>query len=102
MDDMENGSTVDLPADDTLVLTLKRPVTLGPVSYETLTFREPTAGEVRKALAGAENNIAQTMQMAQLVAAVPMKVIEQIAASDLVRLDRFFGRFLTPPPDTPA
>src|SRR5262249_22798023 len=88
-----NGSA--LPVDDVLKLKLKKPITLGNVTYEELTFREPTALELRKSAAGAESGTAQTVVLAQLCAGVPMRVIEQLSARDFARVSRFFGDLMT-------
>lgn len=90
-----------LPVDDTLVLGLKKPVIIGGKSYETLALREPNAMEMRKA-AAAESGIAQTMMLCQMVAGVPMMVVEQMTTTDIRRADAFFARFLTAPLDTPS
>lgn len=87
--------TNGFPVEEVLRLKLKRPIVLGGATFETLEFREPTAAELRKSAVGAENGTAQTLILAQIVAGVPMRVIEQMLASDFAKVSSFFGDFMT-------
>jgi len=99
MDEQQvNGSA--LPVDEVLKLKLRKPITFATVTYEELTFREPTALELRKAWAGAESNMAHMLNLAQLCSGVPMRVVEQIGARDFVRVSNFFGDLMTLAPET--
>lgn len=82
------------PEEEELHLRLKRPIQHGNVTYDTLSFREPTAAELRRSANGAENGTHQTMLLAQIVAGVPMRVIEGMAASDFARVASFFASFM--------
>lgn len=91
--------TNGFPVEEVLRLKLKRPIVLGGATFETLEFREPTAAELRKSAVGAESAVAQTLILGQIVAGVPMRVIEQMGANDFARMSRFFGDFMTVDPE---
>lgn len=82
--------TPDLPEE--MILTLRRPVEAGGVTYSELHLREPTAGEMLQfgKLTGVEAEIAAV----SLVAGVPRTAIEKIGARDLVKASAYLSRFL--------
>lgn len=82
------------PADhpDELVLTLRKPVTLGDLSCTQLSLREPTAGEMMQwdKLAGTEADIVAV----SIVSGTPRPLVEKIGARDLNKAARYLGGFL--------
>lgn len=79
---------------DELTIKLRKPIKLADISYESIDLREPTAGELRKALnLGSDNGIGNAMALIHLVAKIPMAVVDQLSQRDLAEADRFLGGF---------
>ena len=83
--------TADAPLEQ-LTITLRKPVTLGTVSYTTLHLREPTAAEWEQwdKLSGVA---ADTVAVAT-VSGVPLPAVRMIGTRDLIRASRFLAGFL--------
>lgn len=77
---------------DELTITLRKPITLGDLSYTELNLTEPTIAQLRKA-AKAEDSIDQLATLIHLNAKVPMTVVDQMVQRDMEAANRFFFRF---------
>jgi Phage tail assembly chaperone proteins, E, or 41 or 14 len=73
-------------------IQLRKPVEFAGKTYETLDLREPTAGELEKA-ATATTNMGVVINLIQLVAKVPRKVIEGLCQRDLKEAGDFLEAF---------
>ena len=96
MNDQENQDGVDAEVQDTLVLTLRKPVTVASKSYQAITLREPLAGEL-EAASRAPSGVASLISLITIVAGVPRSVPEAMGSRDLARVDAFFNTFSVPP-----
>lgn len=78
------------------ILKLRKPVTIGSgeaaITYESLTLREPTAGELDKAMA-ASTNIGIGIMLISLVAAVPKLAVEKLCQRDFTEANEYLGGF---------
>ncbi len=80
------------PIAEELTLTLRKPVKFADQEYAVLNLREPTAGELARAMKeGGELDM--MIALIHLVAAVPRGVAERISHRDLGECSRFFGQF---------
>ncbi|QNK65762.1 phage tail assembly protein [Variovorax sp. PAMC26660] len=77
---------------DEITITLRKPVKLGDMTYEKLELREPTAGELEKA-SSATTNMGVVINLIQLVAKVPRKVVEGLCQRDLKEAGDFLEAF---------
>lgn len=77
---------------DELVLMLRKPVTIGDIVYDKLELREPTAGELSKAMK-APSTIDTAIALISMVAKVPKTAVEGICQRDLEDASAFLGRF---------
>lgn len=73
-------------------LTLRKPVKVGDVEYDSLELREPTAGELSKANKQADP-IDASIMLISLVAKVPRAAVEGLCQRDLEDAADFLGRF---------
>jgi hypothetical protein len=73
-------------------ITLRKPVKLGEMTYETLDLREPTAGELEKA-STASTNMGVVINLISLVAKVPRTVVEKLGQRDLKEAGDFLESF---------
>jgi hypothetical protein len=75
-----------------LIITLRKPVTLGSETYSQLILREPTASEWMQfdKLTGVEADILAVAT----VSGVPMPAIRMIGARDLIIASRYLANFL--------
>src|SRR5260364_207579 len=78
--------------DETEIIPLHKSVKVGEITYETLTLREPTAGQLEKA-SQATTQIGVAISLIALVAKVPRAVIEHLCQRDLKTISDFLGRF---------
>lgn len=84
--------------EDEVEIELTTPIELKGQTWESLKLREPTAGELRRAIdAGAGNDIGIAMSLISQVAAVPMKAVETMRQRDLGTCSSFFDRFSSSP-----
>ena len=79
-------------SDDTLTITLKTPIAFENQTYSEITLREPTAGELAKAVRG-ENPVAIGVILVAEVSGVPERAINMLAGSDLNRATGFVAPF---------
>src|SRR5260364_12066 len=87
--------------DETEIIPLHKSVKVGEITYETLTLREPTAGQLEKA-SQATTQIGVAISLIALVAKVPRAVIEHLCQRDLKTISDFLGRFSEDAPETSA
>jgi hypothetical protein len=89
------------PIADEHVIDLLKPITIGrgdaAIEYATLTLREPTAGQLRKAMSEPDD-IGVLMSLVQQTAAVPARVVEQLCQRDLAGCQLFFDQFSSATP----
>src|SRR5260364_384229 len=83
--------------DETEIIPLHKSVKVGEITYETLTLREPTAGQLEKA-SQATTQIGVAISLIALVAKVPRAVIEHLCQRDLKTISDFLGRSARMPP----
>ena len=81
----------DIPIPDEMVITLRKPVSLGGETWSTLSLREPTGAEwlLWDNLTGVEANI----KAISTVSAVPEPVVRQIGVRDLQQATAFLNHF---------
>ncbi len=77
---------------DEMTLMLRKPVTIGDIVYDKLDLREPTAGELSKAMK-APSSIDTAIALISMVAKVPKTAVEGICQRDLEDATAFLGRF---------
>jgi hypothetical protein len=86
------------------VIKLRKPVVLGTgdnaITYETLTLREPLAGELEKATATATNNVGMSITLIHLVAGIPRAAVARIGQRDLREASDYLGGFTEDGPTT--
>ncbi|HBD37511.1 MAG TPA: phage tail assembly protein [Cupriavidus sp.] len=74
----------------------KKPVSIGSgenaVIYDKLTLREPTAGELDKAMA-ASTNIGIGILLISQVAAIPRAAVEKLCQRDFTEANEYLGGF---------
>ncbi|HBO81688.1 phage tail assembly protein [Cupriavidus sp. UBA2534] len=78
------------------ILILRKPVSIGSgenaVIYDKLTLREPTAGELDKAMA-ASTNIGIGILLISQVAAIPRAAVEKLCQRDFTEANEYLGGF---------
>lgn len=77
---------------DERLITLRKPVKIGDITYDTLQLREPTAAEWEQ-WDGLEGVKADVKAVA-VVSGVPEPAIRQIGSRDLLEAARFIAGFL--------
>lgn len=85
---MKESDTMELEK----TITLRKPVTLGELTYAQLSLREPTAGELEKA-SSAATNMGVVINLISVVAKVPRVVIESLCQRDLREAGDFLESF---------
>ncbi len=91
MDDL-NQTTASTDVPDELVITLRKPVTLGSETYTQLQLREPTAAEWEQW--DKLDGVALDIKAVSVVSGVPLPAVQKIGARDLVIGARYIARFL--------
>lgn len=81
------------------ILTLRKPVTTGGKTYETLELREPTAGELEQA-SKAATNLGVVITLIAIVAKVPRIAVEALCQRDLREAGDFLDSFSKEEPPT--
>ena len=97
---MENQNQA-MEVQDEKTIVLRKPVTLGGVTYEKLDLREPTAGELAKATK-AGGNVDVAIALISLIAKVPRGAVEGLSQRDLQEASDFLGSFTLAGPETGA
>jgi len=89
--DQPTPTVPELPED--LTVLLRKPVTLGSMTYSELKLREPTAAEWQQwdKLEGIDGDI----KAVSVVSGVPEPAIRLIGARDLIQASRYIGAFLS-------
>ena len=82
----------DAAIQEELVVTLRKPVMLGDISYTQLVLREPTADEWAQfdKVLGIEGDIVAVA----LVSGIPAHAVRKIGARDFKKAARFIASFL--------
>lgn len=80
-------------------ITLRKPVTLGTQTWETLELREPTAGELKRA-SGTLNAAESNILLISIVAKVPVPAVEMIGARDFKEATEYLAGFTADGPAT--
>lgn len=84
----QQGTTVD-----ELTITLRKPVTLGDLTYTELKLQEPTAGQLEKASTGNNSSVGAVVSLISAVAVVPRKVVESLCQRDFKEAANFLDSF---------
>jgi hypothetical protein len=72
----------ELPEE--LVITLRKPIILGGETYDTMTLREPEAGQIDKvSKTAAGNAYGSNLQLIELVSGLPRPVVNKIGVRDV-------------------
>lgn len=101
-----NSQTATAPQDlpDELVITLRKPVSLGSETCERLVLREPTAGEVDKAQKAGRgpdgSGTTSDMVLVALVSGVPKPLVALIGYRDFDKAVKYLGGFMGDGPET--
>ncbi|WP_227459316.1 phage tail assembly protein [Cupriavidus pauculus] len=86
-----------------LEITLRKPVVLGKgesaLTYEKLTLREPTAGELEKATTTTTNDLSMSITLISLVSGLPRGVVERIGQRELKEANEYLGGFTEDGPE---
>lgn len=80
---------------DELTITLRKPVTIGDITYDKLQLREPTAGQLEKST-NATSNVGAVINLISTVAVVPRKVVESLSQRDFQEASDFLESFSKP------
>ena len=78
--------------DDTLHLTLLKPVKLGDIEYSEITLTEPTAGAIEAALKEPQQTTANIVLIAS-IAQVPAGAVRQMCLRDFNKCVQFLEGF---------
>jgi len=78
------------------ILKLRKPISIGKgddaLTYDSLNLREPTAGELDKAMS-ASTNIGIGIMLIHLVAGVPKLAVEKLCQRDFTEANEYLGGF---------
>jgi hypothetical protein len=77
---------------DEMTIALKKPVEVAGQTYTTLTFREPTAGQLKEASA-TQTDMQGTFLLLALSAGVVPAVIDRLTARELKKAGAFVQSF---------
>jgi hypothetical protein len=82
------------------IIVLRKPITIGDVTFAELNLREPVAEEMSKAVAyGGSNNVAVAISLISQVAGVPMAVANKLGQRDFAEANGFLSVFGAPGPE---
>lgn len=77
-------------------IKLRKPVKLGSgeteVVYDSLALREPTAGELDRAMS-ASNNIGIGITLIHLISGIPRGAVEKLSQRDFTEANEYLGGF---------
>jgi hypothetical protein len=88
---MTEVAPADATPPDELVITLSKPVILGPLSCTELRLREPTGAEM--IAVQAKEDWDHDCALIALVAGVPEPLVVKIGVADLYKARRFLNHF---------
>ncbi|MBN9143757.1 MULTISPECIES: phage tail assembly protein [unclassified Novosphingobium] len=91
-------ATDDIP--EQLVITLRKPVTLGDITYTELRLREPTVGEMIEL--GADEGWKADAKAIALISGVPEPAVRSLGVRDGKQASGYLARFLIDAPSTGA
>lgn len=77
---------------DQLTVILRKPVTIGDLTFDKLDLSEPTAGQLEKA-SNASSNVGMVINLISAVAVVPRKVAESLCQRDFQEASDFLESF---------
>jgi hypothetical protein len=86
--------------NDTITITLRKPVTIGELKFENLNLQEPTAGQLEKASNGVTSSVGVVINLISAVAVVPRKVAESLCQRDFQEASDFLNSFNDLAPST--
>lgn len=99
--EIADGAAAAMLIVDEKTITLRKPVMLGQVEYTALDLREPTAGDLSKAMkAGGQVDVA--IALISIVSKVPRGAIEKLCQRDFQEASDFLGSFTPDGPVTGA
>ncbi len=93
----ETNEITPAPLEEEKTILLRKPVTIGEVTYDHLDLREPTAKELADAVR-AGNEIEQAIALISRVTKTPKAAIEKLCQRDLTEASNIFDRFNSAPP----
>lgn len=98
MDEAPTPTGAELPEE--LLITLRKPVTIGELSITEIRLQEPTASQMLQwdRLSGTEADIVAV----SIVSGIPKPAVEKIGARDLLKGARYIAAFLSDAPSTGA
>lgn len=84
--------SAEAETQDELVLTLRKPVEHGGMTYTQLTLKEPTAAQWNEW--DGKKGVDADITAISVVAGIPSQAVAKIGARDLITASRFIARFL--------
>ncbi|WP_342616972.1 phage tail assembly protein [Rhodoferax sp. GW822-FHT02A01] len=78
---------------DELTITLRKPVSIGDITYSELKLQEPTAGQIEKASTGSQSSVGAVINLISAVAVVPRKMVEGLCQRDFKEASKFLESF---------
>lgn len=87
--------------DDTKVIDLATPIELHGQTYDKISLREPTVGEVDKAFKGT-SGLAGTILLISLISDIPRGAIEKLPMRPFKEAAAFISVFTEDSPETTA
>jgi hypothetical protein len=84
------GDAGELPEE--LVITLRKPVTLGPLEYKEIRLREPLAGEYAEFMK--KSGVPRTLAAISMIAGVPAGAAGKFGARDLTAARAYIDAFV--------
>lgn len=85
--------------DESVTLTLKRPLVLKESTITELVIKEPTAGQMAFAEQGAKTSTDQGIILLGLACNLSPMVIKQLAGSDYLKAQKVLGNFFETSPE---
>ena len=68
-----------------MLIKLEKPATVGDMTCESITLREPTAGELEESWN--PNNVAMVLKLVARMNGLPLALVRQIGARDFAKID---------------
>lgn len=82
--------------EEEITITLAKPVVIGKgdnaITYDEITLREPTAGEMEKA-SRADTSVGAAITLISLIAVIPRGAVEKFSKRDLVAANKYLEGF---------
>ena len=86
--------------EDQKTIVFKNPIVVDAGTFEQITLREPTAGELERATKGNREGVTVTIDLIAMVAGVPRLVAEKLPARKFSEAARFIEGFTEDGPPT--